>query len=151
MVFHLEIDQVLLLTFWLLELYLGWISFDFIFWGDQTRIFCLKYYFTTIYWEHLFYFPVCSYLTNLLKHFGVQRRCYVVSVQLCPTLCDPMDCSTPGFPVHCQLACSNSCPSSRWCHSTISSFAIPFSSCLQSFPASGYLLYFKVIYWMFWL
>ena len=23
--------------------------------------------------------------------------------QLCPTLCDPMDCSTPGFPVHCQL------------------------------------------------
>ena len=23
--------------------------------------------------------------------------------QLCPTLCDPMDCSTPGFPVHCKL------------------------------------------------
>ena len=23
--------------------------------------------------------------------------------QLCPTLCDPMDCSTPGFPVHHQL------------------------------------------------
>ena len=23
--------------------------------------------------------------------------------QLCPTLCDPMDCSTPGFPVHLQL------------------------------------------------
>ena len=37
---------------------------------------------------------------------------------------------TPG-------ACSNSCPSSRWCHSTISSSVIPFSSCPQSFPASG--------------
>ena len=37
---------------------------------------------------------------------------------------------TPG-------ACSNSCPSSKWCHPTISSSVIPFSSCLQSFPASG--------------
>ena len=33
-------------------------------------------------------------------------------------------------------ACSNSCPSSRWCYPTISSSVIPFSSCLQSFPAS---------------
>ena len=31
----------------------------------------------------------------------------------------------------------NSCPLSRWCHPTISSSVIPFSSCLQSFPASG--------------
>ena len=33
-------------------------------------------------------------------------------------------------------AYSNSCPSSRWCHPTTSSSIIPFSSCLQSFPAS---------------
>ena len=32
---------------------------------------------------------------------------------------------------------SNSCPLSQWCHPTISSSVIPFSSCLQSFPASG--------------
>ena len=46
---------------------------------------------------------------------------------------------------HARLPCpsptpkaySDSCPSSRWCHSTISSSAVPFSSCLQSFPASG--------------
>ena len=31
----------------------------------------------------------------------------------------------------------NSCPLSRWCHQTISSSVLPFSSCLQSFPASG--------------
>ena len=37
---------------------------------------------------------------------------------------------TPG-------ACSNSCPSVWWCHLIISSSVIPFSSCLQSFPASG--------------
>ena len=33
--------------------------------------------------------------------------------------------------------CSNSCPLSQWCHPTISSSVIPFSSCLQSFLASG--------------
>ena len=42
----------------------------------------------------------------------------------------PCPSPTPG-------ACSNSGPSSRWCHPTISSSVISFSSCLQSFPASG--------------
>ena len=37
-------------------------------------------------------------------------------------------------------ACSNSCPLSQWSHSTISSSVIPFSSCLQSFLASGSFL-----------
>ena len=31
----------------------------------------------------------------------------------------------------------NSCPLSQWCHTTLSSSVVPFSSCLQSFPASG--------------
>ena len=58
--------------------------------------------------------------------------------QSCPTLCDPMDCSTPGLPVHQQLGVySNLCPLSRWCHLTISSSVVPFSSHLQSFPALG--------------
>ena len=59
--------------------------------------------------------------------------------QLYPTLHDPMDCSMPGFPVHQPTpgAFSNSCTLSQWCHPTISSFVIPFSSRLQSFPASG--------------
>ena len=42
----------------------------------------------------------------------------------------PCPSPTPG-------AYSNSCPWSRWCHPTISSSVIPFSSHLQSFPASG--------------
>ena len=51
----------------------------------------------------------------------------------------PMDCSTPGFPVHHQLLelTQNSCPLSQWCHPTVSSSVGPFSSCLQSFPESG--------------
>ena len=51
----------------------------------------------------------------------------------CPTLCGPMDCSTPGF----LGAYSNSRPSCLWCHPTNSSSVVPFSSRLQSFPASG--------------
>ena len=39
-------------------------------------------------------------------------------------------------PAPTPRACSNSCPSSQWCHPTISSSVIPFSFCLQSFPAS---------------
>ena len=61
------------------------------------------------------------------------------SVQLWQTLCDPMDCSTPGFhvPSPTPRIYSNSYPLSWWCCPTISSSVIPFSSCLQSFPASG--------------
>ena len=43
-----------------------------------------------------------------------------------------LPCPSPNPRVY-----SNSCPSSRWCHPTISSSAIPFSSHLRSFPASG--------------
>ena len=42
----------------------------------------------------------------------------------------PYPSPTPG-------ACSNSCSLSKWCHLTISSSVVPFSYCLQSFPASG--------------
>ena len=59
--------------------------------------------------------------------------------QSCQILCDPhglqhvrLPCPSPTPGV-----CSNSCPSSQWCHPTISSSVIPFSSYLQSFPASG--------------
>ena len=58
--------------------------------------------------------------------------------QLCLTLCNPLNCSTPDLPVHHQLQVHpNVCPLCRWCHPTISSSVVPFSSCPQSFPASG--------------
>ena len=55
------------------------------------------------------------------------------------------DCSRPKGPRHARPPCpsptpgvySNSSPLSQWCHPTISSSVIPFSFCLQSFPASG--------------
>ena len=59
-------------------------------------------------------------------------------IQLCPTL-------QPHGPQHARPPCPsptprvypNSCPLSQWCHPTISSSVVPFSSCLQSCPASG--------------
>ena len=64
--------------------------------------------------------------------------CYSVT-QSCVTLCRPHGlqharppCPSPTPGVH-----PNSSPLRRWCHPTVSSSAIPFFSCLQSFPASG--------------
>ena len=57
-----------------------------------------------------------------------------------PTLCNSMDCSTPGVPILYYLSprvCSDSCPLGRWCHPTISSSVAPFSSCPQSVFDSG--------------
>ena len=71
-----------------------------------------------------------------------KQTCMVTSIsslqfssvtQSCPTLCDPMDCSTPGFPG----AYLNLRPSCRCCNPTISSSVVPLSSRLQCFPASG--------------
>ena len=60
----------------------------------------------------------CSVVSNSLGHHGLQHA--------------RLSCPSPT-----PRACSDSCPSSQWCHPTISSSAVPFSSCLQSFPASG--------------
>ena len=83
---------------------------------------------------------------NLNKiHYGdlfssVQSSHSVVSDSLRPSALQhtrpPCPSPTPG-------ACSDSCPSSQWCHPTISSSVVPFSSCLQSlqhqsFPMSQF-------------
>ena len=63
----------------------------------------------------------CSVMSNSLRPYGLQH-----ARPPCPS-------PTPG-------AYSNSHPLSQWCHPTISSSVIHFSSCLQSFPASGSFL-----------
>ena len=74
-------------------------------------------------------------LVNIYHHKSVQ---FSSVTQSCLTLCDPMNLSTPGLPVHHQLLeFTDSCPSSLWCHPDISSSVIPFSSCPQSLPASA--------------
>ena len=56
--------------------------------------------------------------------------------QPCPTLCDPMNRSTPPCPSPTPSVHPDSCPLSQWGHPTISFSVVPFSSCLQSFPTS---------------
>ena len=89
-------------------------------------------------------FLLFSHLKDEEIEFERDQRSYLRSVQFslvtqsCPTLCNPMNCSTPGLPCPSPTprACSKSCLSSQWCYPTISSSVITFS-CLQSFPASG--------------
>ena len=88
-----------------------------------------------------------SWMATLTQWIVLDKGAIYISsslTQSCLTLCDPIDCSKTGFPVHHQLPrfYSNSGPSTwlhGWCHPTISSAVVPFSSCLQSFPASGFL------------
>ena len=69
-----------------------------------------------------------------MKESSVQFSHSVMSDSLRPhgLLHSRLPCASPIPGVY-----SNSCPLSRWCHPTILSFVVPFSSCLQSFPASG--------------
>ena len=85
----------------------------------------------TIYWKNCFLFIEYSWLS-----------CQIFSsvTQSCPTLWEPRDWSKPCSLSANSRACSNSCPLSWWYHPTISSSVIPFSSHLQSFPASGSFL-----------
>ena len=75
----------------------------------------------------------------------MQRNCtpYVLLVQFSSSVVS--NSLWPHGLQHVRLPCpsptlgaySNSCPLSRWCHPTISSSVVPFSSCPHSFPASG--------------
>ena len=76
----------------------------------------------------------CSFIIKLSDSLTLSVQ---FSHPSCPTLCNPRDCSMPGLPVHHQLPEFTQTPLSQWCHPTISSSVIPFSSCLQSFTASG--------------
>ena len=78
-------------------------------------------------------------LLSIIKINWVQFSCSVVS-RLFVTPWTAAHQTALPCPSPTPRACSNSCPSSRWCHPTISSSVVHFSSCLQSFPASGSFL-----------
>ena len=65
---------------------------------------------------------------------SVQFSCSVVSDSLRPHGLQHARLPCPSTTAGSYL---NSCPSCQWCHPTISSSVVPFSSCPQSFPASG--------------
>ena len=76
-------------------------------------------------------------IIHLFTHFifdSVQFSHSVMSDSLWPH--EPQH-ARPPCPSPTPRVYPNSCPLSQWCHPAISFFLIPFSSCLQSFPASG--------------
>ena len=73
-------------------------------------------------------------LNILIFLSSVQVSNSVMSASLWP---HGLQHTRPPCPSPTPRACSNSGPLSWWCHPTISSSVSPFSSCLQSFPASG--------------
>ena len=73
-------------------------------------------------------------LSIILYLSSVQFSCSVMSDSLRP---HELQHARPPCPSSTPTVYSNSCPLKQWCHSTISSSVIPFSCCLQSFPASG--------------
>ena len=98
-----------------------------IMWSEMGVLIKTEWKITVIKHVELFWLFLISYvqfnlvtqaMSNSLQTHGLQHA--------------RVPCSSPT-----PRACSNSCPSSRWCHPTISSSVVPFSSHLQSFPASG--------------
>ena len=93
---------------------------------------------------------ICSdYFLNLLRWYVGSVFCVdlkmwgIISIQFSPSVVSsslqPHEAqhTRPPCPSPAPGVYPNSCPLSRWCHLTISSSVVPFSSCLQSFPTSG--------------
>ena len=74
------------------------------------------------------------HVQDILSFISVQFSHSVVSDSLWPHW---LQHTRPPCPSSTPRAYWTSCPSNQWCHLTISSSVVPFSSCLQSFPASG--------------
>ena len=78
---------------------------------------------------------------------------YIVSVQFSSLVMSSclqphgLQHTRPPCPSPTSRACSNSCPLSWWCHPTISSSVVPFSSCPQSLPASESLPMSQLFAW----
>ena len=111
----------------------------------RKRVVCQGYHVNSLKGFHMFQCGIFVKYSETLKCFHnlimklmiidqVQFSCSVMSNSLQPHELQhtrpPCPSPTPG--VH-----PNPCPLSRWCDPTISSSVVPFSSCPQSFPASG--------------
>ena len=89
--------------------------------------------------------PLLHLLKNTISLSSPCCYCCCSDTQLCLTLCDPLNGSTPGFPVlHYLLEFVHTHVHGQWCHPIISSSSVPFSSCLQSFRSLSIFNYPEV-------
>ena len=134
--------SIFLLFCFLWEYSVNICSFKYVYMNSCT-FFPLKLRLSSILKESNQYNSIEKFPQNSVTTFLVSLLCNVFSVhfssftQSCPTICDHMDCHTSlPVPSPTHGVYSNSCPLSWWCHPIISSSVVPFSSGLQSFPAS---------------
>ena len=124
----------------------AWIRcFPLVYWN----FFPMMFYFSS--WANSFLLTLMSIIQRNLSLFFIvigsfTSLCFIIvfsSVQFSRSVVS--DSLRPREQQHARRPCpsptpgvySNSCPLSQWCHPTISSSIVPFSSCLQSFPNSG--------------
>ena len=78
------------------------------------------------------------FIVNILSFLPKKRlllfSCWIMSKSVRPHELQHTSLSSPSLS---SWVCSNSCPLTQWCHLIISSSVAPFTSCSQSFPASG--------------
>ena len=117
---------------------------DFCLWPQHFLSFFLSFLFI----NELFFgmwMIICFLLLLLFSHSVMSDSLWPHGLQY-----TRIPCPSPS-----PRACSNSCPLSWWCHPTISSFVVPFSSCLKSFPVSESFLMSQLFhikwteYWSF--
>ena len=105
---------------------------------EYSCAFCIISCLFSLLYLHLRSFSMVASLRSpsSCKNTGLCRSCSVT--KSCLTLW-PHGLQHARFPCASPSSgiCSNSCSLSQWCHPTILSSVVPFSSCLQSFPASG--------------
>ena len=122
---------------------------------DQTHVRCvgrqiLNHWTTREVWHHIKYLPKVTRLQSDRTGFNLTLLYYTPGASQggtqfssvswsCLTSLQPHGLQHTRLPCPSPTpgVCSNSWPSSWWCHPTISSSVVPFSSCLQSFSASG--------------
>ena len=101
---------------------------------DKHLLFLCFDFFCRFFCIFFLFFPPPLPPVVVVDFIGTQFSRSVMSHSLWP---HGLQHTRPSCPSPTPRVYSNSCPSSRWCHPTISSSVVPFSSCPQSFPASG--------------
>ena len=113
-------------------------------WSDSAAAAALKYsllHFLTAFCFFKLHGILLGMLYQRITYCSIAKLYPTLCERVGVTLCDPTDCSTQGFHVlHYLPEFAQTRPLNQRCHPTISSSVATFSSCLQSFPASGSFL-----------
>ena len=121
------------------------IAFCLVLLRSDISVLCAWQIFKTNSFLNVFLEYIC---TENIHRYSLLCRIYIIllnsydftccSRKWCSAICDPMNYHTRGFLSLSLEICSNLCPLHWWYYLTISSSIAPFSSCLQSFPASRF-------------